>query len=335
MHRKLFRVTIYISLSFLLTGIGWYAHVWYQHHVESTSDRRVRLTGYRFISPLLDVELPEGYGVRHEPIPFKYKIKSFIDQQLKTGKLKHCTVYFRDMSDGPWFGINEGIKYNPASLMKVPVMIAWLKRAEKNPAELERTFTFLSKDYPGVPQTIKPAQTLTDGATYTVTTLLHTMLNFSDNKSMWLLYNNLLPEEIADVLDNMDVDNNERDGNNSITAHGYSGFFRILYNASYLNREMSEKALEIMSHQNFPMGIESGLPKGIVFSGKFGEYELEGAGNNKQIHEFGIVYHPKGPYILGIMTQGGDLPLQLDIIRKTSAMIYELYDASMPPSRKK
>jgi beta-lactamase class A len=335
MHRKISRYMVYFILSSLLVGVGWYAHDWYQRRVDTAAHRRVHLPGYRFISPLLDVELPEGYGIRHEPIPFKYKIKEFVDSQLKTGRVRDITVYFRDLSDGPWFGINEGVTYNPASLMKVPVMIAWLKRAEKDPEELERTIAFREKDYPGVPQTIEPARTLTDGAAYPVETLLHYMLNFSDNKSMWLLYNNLKPAELDNVLNSMDVDNDARGETNAITAHGYSGFFRILYNAAYLNRAMSEKALELMSHQNFPMGIEAGLPKGVVFSGKFGEYDLKGSGNVKQLHEFGIVYHPKGPYILGILTRGDDPALQLEIIRKISSMTYMLIDANVSGSPKR
>ena len=48
-------------------------------------------------------------------------------------------VYFRDLHDGPWFGINEDKEFDPASMMKVPVMIAWLKRAETNPIVLNET----------------------------------------------------------------------------------------------------------------------------------------------------------------------------------------------------
>jgi len=321
MH-KTYRILIYCVLAISLWVTGWYSHFWYQHQNNACTQRHVRLSGYRFISPLLDVELPEGYSVSSEPIPFKNKIKSFIDTQLKTGKISNISVYFRDLSDGPWFGINDTIKYNPASMMKVPVMIAWLKRAEQNPAELAHTITFHEQQYPGGPQTIKPAQTLVDGVAYQVETLLHYMVNFSDNKSMWLLYKQLNPDELNAVLASMDIVNTPDGVTNLTTVHGYSGFFRILYNAAYLNREMSEKALEILSHQNFPQGVEAGLPNGVVFCGKFGEYNLEGSHDNKQIHEFGIVYHPQGPYILGIMTSGNDSAAQLAAIKQISNIIY-------------
>jgi hypothetical protein len=56
---------------------------------------------------------------------------------------------------------------------------------------------------------------------------------------------------------------------------------------------------------------------------KFGEYiEKDKGGNYKQLHEFGIVYHPRSPYILGIMTRGNDFEKQAETIREISRLIY-------------
>ena len=45
------------------------------------------------------------------------------------------------------------------------------------------------------------------------------------------------------------------------------------------------------------------------------------------MHEFGIVYHPKGHYILGIMTRGRNFAAQVAIIRDISKMIYTEVDS--------
>jgi hypothetical protein len=127
----------------------------------------------------------------------------------------------------------------------------------------------------------------------------------------------------------MDVNNNPHDDRNSMTIHGYSGFFRILYNASYLNREMSEKALQLLSLQDFPQGIAGGVPEGIKVAAKFGEIVPENNREDVQLHEFGIVYHPKSHYILGIMTQGGDFATQAELIRDISRMIYSEVDTNI------
>jgi hypothetical protein len=116
-------------------------------------------------------------------------------------------------------------------------------------------------------------------------------------------------------------------GGNRVTAHGYSGFFRILFNAAYLNKEMSEKALELLSHEDFPRGMVAGVPPGVVVASKFGEKVDVG---DVQLHEFGIVYHRKGPYILGVMTRGRDLARQAEVIRKVSALVYAALEGSEP-----
>ena len=322
------RIFSYLVAALLLPGSGWFAHDWYRSHYDNHMHRRVKASGFHFTSPLLDVELPEGFRVNHEPIPFKYKIKEFVQRQIDSGKAQRVSVYYRDLQDGPWFGINEKQEFDPASMMKVPVMIAWLKRAEKDPQVLKRTFVYDGKEDMAAQQSIKPARSIIPGRRYTVDELLNYMLNNSDNNAMSLLFSNLKTAELNEVLDGMDIANNPLDDTNSITVHGYSGFFRILYNASYLNREMSEKALQLLSLQDFPQGIAAGVPKGTVVAAKFGEHVWGEHAEDKQLHEFGIVYHPKGHYILGVMTQGRDFDRQAEIIRDISALIYAEVDSS-------
>ena len=106
-----------------------------------------------------------------------------------------------------------------------------------------------------------------------------------------------------------------------------STFFRILFNASFLSREMSEKALQLLTMQDYPQGLAAGVPQGVEIAAKYGE-NVRGPNNEiKQLHEFGIVYHPAHPYIIGIMTRGHDFGVQSGIIREISRMIYAEVDA--------
>lgn len=292
-------------------------------------ERRVKTGGFQFISPLLDVELPEGFNANAEPIPFKYKILQYVQQLINSGDVLDMSVYYRDLSDGPWFGINEKVKYTPASMMKVPIMIAWLKRAEKDPAILRRKLQFDEKVIVAPAQTLRPAQTLKPGVSYTVEELILYMMKFSDNKAMKLLSYDMPYEEIANVVKNMDVADDPNADLNEISVHSYSGFLRILYNASFLNKEMSELALKIMSYQEFPEGIAAGIPQGVKLASKFGEYWLKDSPGTVQLHEFGIVYHPKGPYILGVLTRGRDWKKQADIIKSVSEMVYNSVNMSL------
>lgn len=252
-------------------------------------------------------------------MPFKEKMNDFVIKQTDGTRIRRISVYFRDLLDGPWFGINEAYEYDPASMMKVPIMIAWLKRAEKNPRILAQKILYDGMSDWTVLQFFKPAKTLTRGHQYTVEELLHYMMSYSDNNSLVLLRDNLKPDELEDVMAGMLISNVTGNKNNFQMVHGYSGIFRVLFNASYLNREMSEKALQILTLEDFPIGIAAGVPKGTVIASKFGE---AASGAFMQLHEFGIVYHPKGPYILGIMTEGSDLSRQAEIIKMISEMTY-------------
>jgi beta-lactamase class A len=320
--RAVLRPAALAAAAVALFGAGWGAHAWRQRAGERLRERRVRLGGFRLVSPLLDLELPQGYGVEREPIPFRAKVVRFVDDQVRSGRVREMSVYYRDLMDGPWFGVNENRKYDPASMMKVPVMIAWLKRAEREPGVLQQVFVFDAAAYPGSGQALAPERTLAPGRRYTVEELLRFMLAYSDNRAMWLLFTALRPEELNDVLDSMDVTNDPADQSNSISVVGYSGFFRILFNASYLNREMSERALELLALQEFPDGIVAGVPKGTIVASKFGETAPARPGGELQLHEFGIVYAPSGPYILGVMTVGHDRPAQAGVLRDVSALIY-------------
>lgn len=318
-----------LGLALLLPCLGWFARGKYDHQFNRCY-KKINQRGFHFTSPLLDVELPEGYGVSLEPIPFKRSVESFVNQQISSGAVRKMSVYYRDLSDGPWFGINENVTYNPASMMKVPVMIAWLKRAEKDPSVLKRTFMFSGKAYRNPPQTIGNGQSIRPGGRYTVEELLRYMIRYSDNNAMSLLYFTLPPAEFADVVDGMDVTNEEYGRYDSISVHGYSGFLRILYNASFLSREMSEKALELMSRQEFTRGLRGGVPKGVVVASKFGEYNERAKPDDIQLHEFGIIYHPKGPYILGVLTRGNNWERQAESIRALSRLVYTAVDVNTP-----
>lgn len=317
------------AVAMLLVAAGWSGHALLRRAAPRDRVSRLRAPGFRLVSPLLDVELPEGYDVRRQPHPFKPRIVRLVDEAIAQRRAARVSVYYRDLIDGPWFGIHEDAPYNPASMMKLPVMIAWLKRAERDRRVLGRTFTFDEAEYPGRAQATRPRKTLRQGESYTVEELLRFMLSFSDNRATWLLYRDLRQEEIGDVLDEMDVSNDASSGENQVSAHGYSGFFRILFNASYLGREMSEYALRLLTAEDFPQGIQAGVPRGVTVAAKFGEYLPEGPGGEVQLHEFAIVYHPRGPYILGIMTIGRDWAAQAGVIRDVSSAVYAEVTAQM------
>ena len=82
------------------------------------------------------------YVTFRELRPFQSKVEELIKNEQSTGKVRDVAVYFRSLSDGMWFGINENEKFSPASLLKVPVMMAYLKLAESDPDILKKKYAY-------------------------------------------------------------------------------------------------------------------------------------------------------------------------------------------------
>lgn len=245
-----------------------------------------------------------------------------IDEWKRNGDASHVTVYFRDLQNGPIFGINEQEHFAPASLLKVPILIALLKYAEEHPQVLEENIS-LGDTIPEGQNEFDPEKTLEPKKIYTVEEVLRRMIVYSDNSSKELLRNYLegiSPGIIDQTFIDLGISLKNTDGSQFIVVKSYASLFRSLFNASYLNRSMAQKALSLLSVTEFDDGIVAGTPKNITVAHKFGFLDI--AENQRQLHDCGIVYEPQTPYLLCIMTRGKDAPTLISIISKISESVY-------------
>ncbi len=160
-------------------------------------------------------------------------------------------IYVRNLNNGPWFGINEDEKYSPASLMKVPILITFLKWIESDPNILTRKI-LVNDDENGSTQYFKPAKNLIIGKEYTVKELLEQMIIYSDNSAMNILANIMPIDFYTKMSHDINIPIPKKDTEeNYLSVKEVATFFRILYNSSYLNRDSSEYALGLLSKVTF------------------------------------------------------------------------------------
>jgi beta-lactamase class A len=245
----------------------------------------------------------------------------------------NVSVYLRDLQFGPWMGIGEQEEFSAASLLKVPVMLAVLKQAETHPEILGQRVEVTKELAENFEQEFKPSHHVEVDGIYTVDELLQYMIVNSYNNAKTALDAFLQIYKPDDVLlmntmDDLGFTGVYRSLNDALTVKQVASLFRLLYNSSYLNKQMSQKALDLLLASEFRSGIVAGVPPGIPVAHKFGERE-EDTGV-KQLHDCGIVYHPRDHYLLCIMTLGKDEQKLASVIADISRLIYaEIDDRSV------
>ncbi len=325
---------IVIGLACLLIGggVGYFFGYNYEKGILDTKLNVIRPIrendpAYKFIDPLLAYIIPSS--IQDERFTsLRNKVSKFIDLQKQNG-LSDASVYISDLNRGRWIGVNENVQYNPASMLKVVIMVAYFKDSEKNPAILGKNLLYaqdlnnlLKKDQ------FNSQSSLQISRWYSVDYLINKMIVDSDNGAEFTLLHNINQSSLESIYTALKIQSPEKvDGNFIISPRTYSLFFRIIYSATYLDKDLSEKALNILSKTTFEDGIVAGLPEGMTVSHKFGEYvNVE---NNQigsiELHDCGIVYYPSYPYLLCVMTKGNNLDVLKNTIKEISSMVYQNY----------
>ncbi len=290
--------------------------------VPGLSSREIRAPepGTGLTRPLLECEIEPGGRERKELLVFHSRLESFVSTLETDPRLEKVGVYFRDLDNGPWIGIREDERFAPGSVYKVPLIMASYRQAERNPAFLDREVPFGGSETRWS-YVFPPAERMEVGKSYRVGELMRRTAVYSDNEAAELLGGALEPAMLDAVLTDLGLDPlAPAQPGQTATAEELGRFFRLLYNASYLSQDHSEEALTLFTRTEFREGLIAGVPAGTVVAHKFGERAGKGV---FQLHDCGIVYHPRHRYLLCVMTQGNSPSLQAQAIAAISSFIYQ------------
>lgn len=325
------KVSLLLFMILLGIGMGIFGTWYYDSQIglpdlTPSQNAEIHEGGYSLINPLLECN---NLADNKELVPFKNRLQAIVEDSLSKHLASHVAIYFRDMNNGPWTGINEQDLFAPASLLKVPLMMAYLRSADDNPGILSKKLRFDNIGNNNTSQFFKPLKALTPNDEYTVDDLLTYMIEYSENNAFALLTLNADDRMFSQIYQELGVSvpgiSTPQD---FITVKQYASFFRILFNASYLSRQNSEKALTLLSNTHFDIGLTAGVPKKTPVAHKFGERNNEDTGE-RQLHDCGIIYYPKHPYLLCIMTRGNDYNKLASVIRQISKTTYQQVDSQL------
>ena len=140
--KRLLKPFLFSLIGFLL-GIGV---MYVMTSSSSVTAQQIRQGGFSLVNPLLECEIGSEL-LTQGLINVKSSIQEVVDQLEKQEKVEEVAVYFRDLNTGYSFGINEKEEFSPASLLKLPLVIAYYKQAETDPQLFKKEIEAPETDY--------------------------------------------------------------------------------------------------------------------------------------------------------------------------------------------
>jgi len=312
---KRYTVTVALFVGVFAAGValGWLGRT------IPAPNKVVRESGFTYIRPILVCNLdPQP---QNEDTTLSGKLKSYVSK----AQSKDVGVYYINPTAGTWAGYNQNESFSPASMLKVPIMVAVLRAAEEKPSLLSQSIYYDGSFDDNTLETIKPAKAIEPYHSYTVDQLLTYMVEYSDNNAAHLLHDVLPESQFDEVFTDLSIEAPTLNGPvDFMSPKTFTLFLRILYNSSYLSHELSEKALGLMAYPDFPQGLLAGVPSGTTVAQKFGEREINSpSGTIDELHNCGVTYTPGGPYLLCVMTRGSDPSVLTKEIADISKLVYD------------
>ena len=311
---------IFFAEFFLSVVVGWGLAAYFLNNGQQITVHATRShEKFTYIHPLLDV----GFSAK-QPLDdvIQADIEQFILRSKQSKLISNAGVYFKNLTAGRGATINADLMFSPGNLLKVPIMIAYFKIAEKNPAILDERFVFRGESLESS-NIFHKHTLLQEGTSYSVDELIKQMIVNGDRDAALLLFNNIDKHTLNNIFSDLGIQFNEQKNNQDfISLRQYSLIYRVLFNATYLTSDFSEKALVLLIDADNSIGIGAGLPKNMPVANRFGGRIIPNNGTQTfEVHDCGIVYMNK-PYLLCAAVQGVSLEDIKDFLKNLGQKIY-------------
>lgn len=266
---------------------------------------------YSFISKRVFVENPNDILINF--VPLRKTLQNTLAEQDDL-----VSLYFEYLPSGTSIGINEKNEVRLSSLSKIPTAMAIYAKIKAGTLSKDQEIIIEEKFIdPEFGSLWKKGP----GAKVTLADIITTSITESDNTAQNILLSLLTPDEINSVYEYLDIPFREVDNYPIISAKNYSSVLRSLYLSSFLQYQDSNEILDLMTQSIYRDKIPSKIPPSVKIAHKIGVYEKVDP-DNSTFSDCGIVYVPKRPYILCIMTKGSDSFAQ-STMSSLSKIIYD------------
>lgn len=276
-----------------------------------------RIKGYNGIKPLLKTEHAcesPRYG------QIKGAVRQYIEEVKSIGAITEAGFYLRDFEGSEWTEYNGRLPFEPGSLMKVPLMMTYLRMMEKDPSLMSKRFNLPFGAKPPGHVFFPPKKSAEPGKSYSLAQLLDLAMRYSDNLAVSVLLNHVEMAQFHRTYSDLGLRAfSEKTSSYPISPMEYSVFMSSLYGATYLSLDDSEWAISLMMDSDFDQGLKAGLPQGTRLAHKFGEsYD----GKDFHLHETGLIYVGDDAYLLTVMSKGTHMQALPGVLASVSELVF-------------
>jgi len=232
------------------------------------------------------------------------KLKEYIRRAVK-GYKGDVAIFIKDLDMNWQIESDKEMAIPSASLVKIPVMMAYFAAAEEGRLKLSDSIELKQSDKVDGSGELKNAS---PGSACKIEDLIYLMITESDNTAANILIERLGLDELnryfakfglkhTNLSRKMMDFKSRKDGVENYTTVGDMAYLlEELYRGRFINKDVSKRCLELLSEQKINDRIPKKLPSYIMVAHKTG---LE----NGVCHDVGIVYTPKGNFLICVLTK--------------------------------
>ncbi len=272
------------------------------------------------VSPITIDIIKSGNAILN-PDKNSKNIEKIVQKELSETKGDYSVV-IKNLKTGESYYFNQHKIFDSASLYKLFVMGTVFQKIQGGNLDktdvLSQQITILNDKF----KISSDSAELTEGAiTLPVQGALTRMITISDNYSALLLTEKVRLSQVALFLNqNSLTDSHVGTNGESPTTSAFDtgSFFEKLYNEDLASKSLTQDMLALLKNQTLNTKIPKYLPKNTIIAHKTGELDYLS-------HDAGIVYTPKGDYVIVVMSETRSPVIANEKIAKISKGIYEYF----------
>lgn len=243
-------------------------------------------------------------------------LKSTISDSLKDFKGKYA-LYIKNLKTGEEYQLNEGEIFEAGSLYKLWLMGAAFEEVKNGQLKMGDN---LEADIEDINNKFKideeDAEFKEGHLQFSVGSAIEQMITISHNYAALLLLTKVPSDKVESFIKRHGLKSSTMELPLRTTAYDIASYFEYLYKGEIVDLESSKEMLEILKRQKINDRLPKNLPDGILVAHKTGDIGYFE-------HDGGVVFTPKGDYIIVVLTESDDPQKSGEKIATLSKTVYE------------